>query len=366
MKRVQKLLEKIEVYYDSRERKVRCFCGEICTRTIVPHIRRVHPKEWEEWSRDFVRLRNEGMLPNSIIENYKTKDGKLLFTTSVVERAIRRIIEEQKAQLKTLPKPKIDEWEPSSFSLQRTTVWNFGKRGNWAVHQSDYRGNWPPMVPRNLILRYSLEGEIILDPFVGGGTTLIEAWLNNRRSFGLDVSPIAIKIAQERINEMEDKARKDERKQLNQDFKPLLIKDDARNVKKVLSRYSVDDGSVKLACVHPPYLDSLRYTETIEEDLSRITDKDVFCDQIQLIASQIYDLVADNGICAVLIGDTKKNKRVVPLGFLVKERFEQENFQLRDIIIKVQHRDSSTRFWYTKRKKIDYLMAHEYLFIFSK
>jgi len=366
MERVQELLEKIEIYYDNGERKARCFCGETLTRTIVPHIKRMHPKEWEEWSRDFVRLRNDGLSPSAIIKNYKTKDDKFLFTTSVVERAIRRIIEGKKAQLKILPKPSIDEWEPSSFSLQRTTIWNFQKRGTWAVHRNDYRGNWPPMVPRNLILRYSNEGEIILDPFAGGGTTLIEAWLNNRRSFGLDVSPIAIKIAQERITEMEDKARKDERKQLNQEFKPLLIKGDARNAREALSRYYVKDGTMKLVCVHPPYLDSLRYTETIEEDLSRISDKDVFCDQIQRVASQIYDLMVDEGICAVLIGDIKRNKRVVPLGFLVRERFEQEDFQLKDIIIKIQHRDSSTRFWYTKRKKIDYLMAHEYLFIFSK
>jgi DNA modification methylase len=366
MKRVQRLLEKIEVYYNGRKRKVRCFCGETFNQTIVPHIRRAHPKEWEEWSRDFVRLKNKGVPAHSIIEKYKTKDGKLLFTSSVVERAIRKIVEDGKAQLRIPPKPKIDEWEPSSFTLQRTTVWNFRKRGDWAVHQSDYRGNWAPMVPRNLILRYSLEGEIILDPFVGGGTTLIEAWLNNRRSYGLDISPIAIKIAQQRIDEMEDKAGKDERKRLNEQFKPLLIQGDARNIKEVLSNHNIDDGSVKLACLHPPYLNSLRYTETIKEDLSRIQDKDLFGDQIQCIASQIYDLLIDEGICAVLMGDVKRKKKVTPLGFLVMQRFLQEDFRLKDIIIKIQHKDSSTRFWYTKREKIDYLMAHEYLFIFSK
>jgi hypothetical protein len=92
----------------------------------------------------------------------------------------------------------------------------------------------------------------------------------------------------------------------------------------------------------------------------------VFCTEIQKVASQIYDLVADDGICAVLIGDVKRKKKVVPLGFMVMQRFQQQHFRLKDIIIKVQHKDSSTRFWYTKRQKIDYLIAHEYLFIFSK
>lgn len=361
-----KLAEKIEIYYENGRRKIRCFCGEICHQTITPHIRRAHPKEWEDWSRDFVRLRNSGIPPSLIIQSYKTKDGKLLFTSSVVERAIRRIVEEQKAQLKILPKLKIDKWKPSSFGLERTTVWDFRKRGEWAVHQNDYRGNWPPMVPRNLILKYSHKRQIILDPFVGGGTTLIEAWLNNRKSFGIDISPIAIKTAHDRITEMEEHAKEDERKLLNRELKPELIRGDARNVKQILSRFNIGNGSVSLACLHPPYLNSLRYTETIPEDLSRISDKDVFCDEMQWIASQIYDLLTDKGTCAILIGDVKRSNRIIPLGFLVMQRFEQANFRLKDIIVKIQHKDSSTRFWYTKREKIDYLMAHEYLFIFSK
>jgi DNA modification methylase len=366
MKQVQELAKKIEVYYENGKRKIRCFCGATLNQTIIPHIKQTHPKEWEKWSRDFVRLRNKGIPANSIIQNYKTKAGNLLFTTSVVERAIRRIVEEQKAQLRILPKPKIDKWKPSSFSLQRTTVWDFRKRGEWAVHQNEYRGNWPPMVPRNLILKYTLEDEIILDPFVGGGTTLIEAWLNNRRSFGLDVSPTAIKIAHERIEEMEDKARKDERRKLNRELKPILIKGDARKVREIMSKQNIDDKTVKLACLHPPYMNALKYTETIPDDLSRISDKDLFCDQMQKVASQIYNLLTDDGTCAILIGDVKRSKRVIPLGFLVMQRFEQEDFRLKDIIIKIQHRDSSTRFWYTKREKIDYLMAHEYLFVFSR
>lgn len=364
---MKKLVEKIEVYYEDGIRKVRCFCGETCNRTIVPHMKQTHPKEWARWSQDFVRLRGKGISSNLIIKNYKTTDDKLLFTTSVVEKAIRRIVEENRAQLEILPKTKIDRWEPSSFNLQRTTVWDFPrKRGQWAVHQNDYRGNWSPMVPRDLILRYSLEGEVILDPFVGGGTTLIEAWLNNRRSFGIDISPIAIKTAHVRIEEMENKARSDQRKRLSQEFKPVLIKGDARMVREILSEKSIDDETVKLACLHPPYLNSIRYTETIPDDLSRISDKKIFCDQIQKVASQIYSLLTDDGTCAILIGDVKRNKRVIPLGFLVLQRFEQEDFRLKDIIIKTQHKDSSTRFWYTKREKIDYLMAHEYLFIFSK
>ncbi len=39
------------------------------------------------------------------------------------------------------------------FSLEKTTVWSFEHRGNWATHRGNYRGNWAPQIPRNLIIR---------------------------------------------------------------------------------------------------------------------------------------------------------------------------------------------------------------------
>ena len=61
--------------------------------------------------------------------------------------------------------------EPEDFELETNTVWSFKKRGNWATHDAKYRGNWSPFIPRNIILRYSKKGEIVLDPFIGSGTT---------------------------------------------------------------------------------------------------------------------------------------------------------------------------------------------------
>lgn len=68
----------------------------------------------------------------------------------------------------------------SNLKMQETTIWSFPNRGNWATHKGDYRGNWSPYVPRNLILKYSNPGDLILDNFVGSGTTLIEAKILGR------------------------------------------------------------------------------------------------------------------------------------------------------------------------------------------
>ncbi len=58
-----------------------------------------------------------------------------------------------------------------NFILEQTTIWSFPNRGNWATHSGNYRGNWSPYIPRNLVMRYSNEGDWILDQFLGSGTT---------------------------------------------------------------------------------------------------------------------------------------------------------------------------------------------------
>ena len=73
------------------------------------------------------------------------------------------------------------KYEAEGFELEETTIWSFKERGSWATHKGDYRGNCPPQVPRNLILKYTIEGDIVLDTFCGSGTTIIETKLLNRK-----------------------------------------------------------------------------------------------------------------------------------------------------------------------------------------
>ena len=81
---------------------------------------------------------------------------------------------------------------PEKFTLEKSTIWSFPERGNWATHSGKYRGNWSPFVPRNIILRYSKKHDWVLDQFLGSGTTLIEAKLLGRDAIGMDINTIAI------------------------------------------------------------------------------------------------------------------------------------------------------------------------------
>ncbi len=78
--------------------------------------------------------------------------------------------------------------------------WSFSdltkKETSYASHgYHKYPAKFIPQLVKRLILEYSREGDLVLDPFGGCGTTLVEAKLNNRNSISIDVNDAAILIA---------------------------------------------------------------------------------------------------------------------------------------------------------------------------
>jgi DNA modification methylase len=58
-----------------------------------------------------------------------------------------------------------------------------------------YPARFSPVFARAAIEAFSQPGELVLDPFMGGGTTLVEARLLGRRGIGIDVSELSVFIA---------------------------------------------------------------------------------------------------------------------------------------------------------------------------
>jgi SAM-dependent methyltransferase len=61
-------------------------------------------------------------------------------------------------------------------------------------------GSMPPAMARHLIREYSSSGELVLDPFCGKGTVLLEAVILGRRAIGLDVAPDAVIVANAKVD----------------------------------------------------------------------------------------------------------------------------------------------------------------------
>lgn len=237
--------------------------------------------------------------------------------------------------------------QPYNFELEKTTVWAFPDRGNWATHVGDYRGNWTPYVPRNLIMRYSKEGDWILDQFVGSGTTLVEAKLLNRNAIGIDINPEAIYLTKERLG--------------------FNCKGDSRLVVREGNAEHLDflkDEEIDFICTHPPYANIIKYSEGIEGDISYLEIND-FMESMKLVAKESYRVLKPEKICAVMMGDVRKSGKVIPLGFKVMEVFLSAGFKSKEIIIKEQFNCRSSKYWTTKKNSF-LLLAHEYIFIFEK
>ena len=123
-----------------------------------------------------------------------------------------------------------------------------------------------------------------------------------------------------------------------------------------------------MVLTHPPYADIIKYSEgKIKKDLSNIHSIEAFCDEIELVAKECYRVLKPDKYCAILIGDTRRNKFYIPLAFSVMERFIKSGFVLKEDIINVQHNCKATGFWVKKSKEYNFLLImHEHVFVFKK
>jgi DNA modification methylase len=250
-----------------------------------------------------------------------------------------------------LPKEhKIKRFEPENFKLETTTVWSFPDRGDWATHRGDYRANWSPYIPRNLILRYTKENDLVLDQMVGSGTTLIECKLLNRRGIGVDINPDAIMITRNRL---------DFKYKYNPEIKTYV--GDARNLNLI------PDESIDLIATHPPYANIIRFSQKkIEGDLSNVRNIDEFINEMEKVARECYRVLKPGKYCAILMGDTRKKKHFIPITARVMETFLKVGFIIKEDVIKLQWKMKSTREKWRSSKYDFLLLAHEHLFIFRK
>lgn len=94
----------------------------------------------------------------------------------------------------------------------RRTIKDFGVRYNmWTIHNPGKRNNPHPAVfPEKLandhILSWSNEGDVVLDIFMGSGTTAKMSMINNRKFIGFEISRDYVQIANRRLEILKEDA----------------------------------------------------------------------------------------------------------------------------------------------------------------
>lgn len=77
--------------------------------------------------------------------------------------------------------------------------WTAKQRAAHSLHEVSYRACFKPQLPRFFIERLTQPGDLVYDPFLGRGTTLIEAALLGRQVAGNDLNPLSAILAQPRL-----------------------------------------------------------------------------------------------------------------------------------------------------------------------
>ena len=111
-----------------------------------------------------------------------------------------------------IPLPFIEQLAAFSFSEQRTLTrsrngipcftnefWTSGQRKASRLHEVSYRACFKPQLPAFFIERLTRPGDAVYDPFMGRGTTPLQAALMGRRPVGSDINPLSAMLLRPRL-----------------------------------------------------------------------------------------------------------------------------------------------------------------------
>lgn len=226
------------------------------------------------------------------------------------------------------PRPK------PPLAPQVTTLWDYPSQhyGEGQQGSSEFRGATPSYVIWNVIQRYSAEGETVLDPFCGSGTTLDVCKDTGRVGLGFDVAPTRADIQ-------------------NADARSVPLK----------------NKSVDLIFFDPPYADNLDYSND-PRCLGKLKPDGRFQRAMRLVLTECARVLRDERTLAIYVCDVfKKDRGFYPLGFEIFE-MAKEHFIPLDIVAVARHNKTLEMGNY--RRAADegnfFLRGFNYLLLFRK
>ena len=248
------------------------------------------------------------------------------------------------------------------------SLWLFDARAKGPGRNgAGYHGNCIPQVPDQIIQRFTHAGGLVLDPFLGSGTTMVEAVRLGRQFVGFDVQTKVVEDARQHLAALDNPHGVD----------VALFQGDAsgallsHQVKLELERRQL--AGAQLCFLHPPYWNIVEFTEGLDpRDLSSAPTLAAFLSSWQKVVWRMSQLVAPSGHLAVVIGDIPEGIYWTPLAFRCLEAVEKLGcFRLLALNIKnVENNERSKKnagLWrYRSLWHGTSVFKHEYVMIFRK
>ncbi len=228
---------------------------------------------------------------------------------------------------------------PKEWLKSQMGIWQFTYEHRDIRDKTKHPATYPIALARRCIELFSHEGELIVDPFVGSGTTLLAARDANRNAIGFDINADYIALAQERLNQP----------LLFGETKQLAVLDDAHNIPKYLRTKSISS-----IITSPPYANLLnrkrqnksrrsdvrkneqylkieQYSQQAE-DLGTQSLED-YTKSIIDIFTRLLPLLKVKGHCIINIADIWLENMRTTLHIILIEALRSVGFELRNIII---------------------------------
>ena len=284
---------------------------------------------------------------------------------------IRKILpQEQKPDLRIVKKVKtkpysdidLNNWKEYSH-IKTDTWWEFAQRDKSNGHTNEYHGNYIPQIAQQLYERFTQKGDIILDMFLGSGTSAIEAKHMNRRCIGVELKPEQVEIVKNKFSQ----------KELVTDIR-LICNDSADISVKEKIQADLDimrKEKAQFLILHPPYDDIIKFSDR-KEDLSNCTSTEEFYELFKQVAQNGYDMLEKGRFAALIIGDKYANGEIVPLGADCAQKMREIGFKMKAVIVKNMEgneraKGKTANLWrYRALNGGFYIFKHEYIYVFQK
>ncbi|AQQ10475.1 Modification methylase DpnIIB [Sedimentisphaera cyanobacteriorum] len=250
--------------------------------------------------------------------------------------------------------------------IETDSLWIIERRDNSGKHDGFYHGNFVPQIPRQMIKRYTKTGEVVLDPFMGSGTTAFECEALGRNFAGIDINTDMVKYVKRSFES-------DHNTFSGVNFHYMLSSDSTDFAAfSEIAGYLASKGINKVSHVilHPPYYDILKFTDD-SRDLSNSDSIDIFLNRFAKVLDNSLSLLENNRYVSIVIGDKYTKGQWIPLGFYCMQEAMNKGLTLKSIIVKNmagnRAKQNKNTIWRYRALNSDYfIFKHEYILVLKK